>query len=129
MICVTSGDTIRTLVVGVIGQLFVMLLVGYQLSLDVTGWEDLPVIGVFQSIFRSKVCTCIVEYVRQYCDRVNQCVADVINESIDICKMHEVVGIGLLVSVGLTHAGNPLRNILSDIRKLSILALIIRLGY
>ena len=31
-------------------------------------------IGVFQSVYRSKVCTCIVEYVGQYCAKVNQCV-------------------------------------------------------
>ena len=55
-------------------NLFVMLLVDYQLSLDVIGWEDKTVIGAFQSVYRSKVCTYIVEYVGQYCDRVNQCV-------------------------------------------------------
>ena len=32
-------------------------------------------IGAFRSVHMSKVCTCIVEYVGQYCDRVNQCVA------------------------------------------------------
>ena len=31
-------------------------------------------IGAFRSVYRSKVCTCIVEYVGQYCDKVNQCV-------------------------------------------------------
>ena len=31
-------------------------------------------IGAFRSVYRSKVCSCIVEYVVQYCDRVNQCV-------------------------------------------------------
>ena len=31
-------------------------------------------IGAFRSVYRSKVSTCIVEYVGQYCDTVNQSV-------------------------------------------------------
>ena len=31
-------------------------------------------IGAFRTVYRSKVGTCIVEYVGQYCDRVNECV-------------------------------------------------------
>ena len=67
-------------------NLFVMLLVDCQLSLDVIGWET--VIGAFWSVCRSKVCTCIVEYVGQYCESKSVCglSVDVVDESFVGCE-------------------------------------------
>ena len=68
-------------------NLFVMLLVDCQLSLDVIGWKDLTVIGAFGSVYRSKVSTCIVEYVGQYCESKSVCClsVDVVDESFVWC--------------------------------------------
>ena len=52
-------------------------------------------IGVFRSVYKSKVCTCIAEYV----DRVNQCVVCLMMLLMSRCRVREVVGVGLLVSV------------------------------
>ena len=46
-------------------------------------------LGAFRSVYRSKVCTCVVEYVVHYCDRVNTevcCLSvDVVDESFVGC--------------------------------------------
>ena len=44
-------------------------------------------IGVFQSVYRSKVSTCIVEYVGQYCEIKSVCClsVDVVDESFVGC--------------------------------------------
>jgi len=41
------------------------------------------VIGAFRSVCRSKVCTCIVEYVGQYCESKSVCClsVDVVDKS------------------------------------------------
>ena len=44
-------------------------------------------IGAFRPVYRSKVCTCIVEYVGQYCENKSVCClsVDVIDESFVGC--------------------------------------------
>ena len=44
-------------------------------------------IGVFRSVYRSKVCTCIVEYVGQYRESKSVCClsVDVVDESFVGC--------------------------------------------
>ena len=45
-------------------------------------------IGAFQSVYRSKVSTCIVEYVGQYCESKSVCClsVDVVNELFVGCR-------------------------------------------
>ena len=87
MICVTSVNTIRTAVVDVIGQL-IRDVIGL-LSVDPgCNWLGrLTVIGTFRSIYKSKVCTCIVEYVGKYCESKSVCClsVDVVAESFVGC--------------------------------------------
>ena len=44
-------------------------------------------IGAFRSVYRSKVCMCIVEYVGQYCESKSVCClsVDVVDESFVGC--------------------------------------------
>ena len=49
-------------------------------------------IGAFQSVYRFKVCTCIVEYIEQYCESKSVCClsVDVVDESFVGCgKLNE----------------------------------------
>ena len=53
-------------------------------------------IGAFFDPSRSKVCTCIVEYVGQYCESKSVCClsVDVVDESFVGCgKLHRFVGV------------------------------------
>ena len=44
-------------------------------------------IGAFRSVYRSKVSTCIVEYVGQYCESKSGCLSvDVVDESFVGCR-------------------------------------------
>ena len=87
MICVTSVDTIRTPVVDVIGQL-IRDVIG-RLSVEPRcNWlgrlnSDMCV----STAYRFKVCTCIVEYVGQYCESKSVCClsVDVVDKSFVGC--------------------------------------------
>ena len=68
-----------------------MLLVECQLSLDIIGCDDKTVIGSFRSMYSSKVCACIIEYVWQYSDRINHSacclpVIDVVDKAFIECS-------------------------------------------
>ena len=71
MICVTSADTIRTPVVDVIGQL-ISDVIG-RLSVEPRcDWLRRLNSGAFRSVYRSKVCACVVKYVGRTV-KVDQC--------------------------------------------------------
>ena len=46
-------------------------------------------IGAFRSVYRSKVCTCIVEYDGQYCDRYGKPIVAIFNTIIQ-CQFNEI---------------------------------------
>ena len=77
MIFVTSVDTIRIPVVDVISQLIRDVIGRLSVEPRCNWLGRLTVIGAFRSVCRSKgwskVCTCIVEYVGQYCESKSVC--------------------------------------------------------